>query len=253
MGYETLDVRFKDGLCRVRLDRASAGNALNARMVDELTEVLARCQSEPDDRPVTMVVLEWAADVFCTGGDFEATAAGAALDPAPLYDLWTRLAAGPFISIALVRGRANAGGVGLACSCDLVLCDRSATFALSELLFELFPACVMPFLVRRIGLQKAHYLALMTRPLGAADALACGLADAVGDDAEALLASHLPRLGRLTRPAIARYKSFMGDLAEIVERARPMALAANREMFEDPAVRRNISRYVTEMKLPWEA
>jgi polyketide biosynthesis enoyl-CoA hydratase PksH len=214
--------------------------------------VLAHCTAGDGDQPVTIVVLEGAAGVFCTGGDFEATAGGAALDPAPLYDLWTRLATGPFISIALVKGRANAGGVGLACSCDLVLCDRSATFALSELLFGLFPACVMPFLVRRIGLQKAHYLALMTRPIPAAEALTSGLADAVGDDAEALLASHLPRLTRLTRPAIGRYKSFMGELTEIIERAKPMAVAANRDMFEDPAVRRNISRYVTEMKLPWE-
>ncbi len=95
-------------------------------------------------------------------------------------------------------------------------------------------------------------MALMTRPIPAAEALASGLADAVGDDAEALLASHLPRLTRLTKPAIARYKSFMGELAEIIELAKPAALAANREMFEDPAVRRNISRYVTEMKLPWE-
>ncbi|WP_439542271.1 enoyl-CoA hydratase/isomerase [Hyphomicrobium sp.] len=252
MGYDTLDVRFKDGLCRVRLDRADAGNALNARMVEELSSVLALCATEDRDQPVTILVLEGAASVFCSGGDFEATAGGAALDPAPLYDLWTHLATGPFISIALVRGRANAGGVGLACSCDLVLCDRSATFSLSELLFGLFPACVMPFLVRRTGLQKAHHMALMTRPIPAAEALASGLADAVGDDAEALLASHLPRLTRLTRPAIARYKSFMGDLTEIIDRAKPMALAANREMFEDATVRRNISRYVTEMKLPWE-
>ena len=251
MGYETLDVRVQDGLCRVRLDRPAAGNALNATMVAELAAVVAQCEAGDGD-PLTVLVLEGAADVFCTGGDFEATAGGAALDPAPLYDLWTRLATGPFISITLVRGRANAGGVGLACASDLVLCDRTATFALSELLFGLFPACVMPFLVRRTGLQKAHTLALMTRPISADDALACGLTDAVGDDAEALLRAHLPRLTRLTKPAIARYKRYMAELSDIVARARPLALEANRALFDDATVRRNISRYVTEMKLPWE-
>ena len=130
--------------------------------------------------------------------------------------------------------------------------NRTATFALSELLFGLFPACVMPFLVRRTGMQKAHHLALMTKPVGADEALACGIADAVGDDAEALLRAHLPRLTKLSGPAIGRYKRYMLELSDIVSRAKPMAVAANRAMFDDPAVRRNISRYVAEMKFPWE-
>jgi polyketide biosynthesis enoyl-CoA hydratase PksH len=252
MDYETLDVRFADSLCRIRLDRPAAANALNARMLAELADAVARCEAGDGGSPVTMVVIEGAGDVFCAGGDFEATASGEALDPAPLYDLWARLASGPFVSIALVRGRANAGGVGLAAACDLVLAERTATFALSELLFGLFPACVMPFLIRRTGVQKAHTLALMTRPIPADEALACGLADAVGDDAEALLRAHLPRLGKLTAPAIGRYKSYMADISDLIARARPMALAANRTLFDDPDIQRNIRRYVTEMKLPWE-
>jgi 3-carboxymethyl-3-hydroxy-acyl-[acp] dehydratase len=252
MGYETLDVRFMGGLCRIRLDRPAAGNALNAKMVAELSEVVRRSRAGDGGLPVTVLVIEGTPDVFSTGGDFEAAAAGASLDPAPLYNLWTELATGPFVSIALVRGRANAGGVGLAAACDLVLADRSASFALSELLFGLFPACALPFLMRRTGAQKAHYLALMTRPIGADEALTCGLADAVGDDAEALLGAHLPRLLRLTGPAIGRYKSYIAGLNDLVTRARPAALEANRALFADPVVKRNIERYVAEMKFPWE-
>jgi polyketide biosynthesis enoyl-CoA hydratase PksH len=241
-----------DGICRIRLDRASAGNALNTRMVEELGNVVSRCETAEGPKPITVIVIEGSPDVFCSGGDFDAAAGGEALDPALLYDLWTRLATGSFVSIALVRGRANAGGVGLACACDMVLCDRTATFALSELLFGLFPACVMPFLIRRTGPQKAHHMALMTRPVAADEALSCGIADAVGDDAEALLRSHLPRLTKLSGPAIGRYKRYMMELSDIITRAKPMAIEANRAMFEDPAVRRNISRYVAEMKFPWE-
>jgi polyketide biosynthesis enoyl-CoA hydratase PksH len=252
MHYETLDVRFSNGLCRIRLNRPASGNALNARMVEELGHALSQCEPSGQDKPVTVVVLEGAAEAFCVGGDFEAAASGETLDPEALYDLWTRMATGPFVTIALVRGRANAGGVGLACACDLVLCDGTATFALSELLFGLFPACVMPFLVRRTGLQKAHRMALMTRPISAEDALACGIADAVGDDAEALLRSHLPRLSKLSGAAVGRYKRYMADLSDIVARAKPAAIAENRAMFDDPKVRRNVSRYVAEMKFPWE-
>ena len=110
----------------------------------------------------------------------------------------------------------------------------------------------MPFLIRRTGVQKAHHMALMTKPVSADEALSCGIADAVGDDAEALLRSHLPRLTKLNGDAIGRYKRYMMDLSDIITRAKPMAIEANRAMFEDPAVRRNISRYVAEMKFPWE-
>ena len=92
----------------------------------------------------------------------------------------------------------------------------------------------------------------MTRPIGADEALACGLADAVGDDVEAVLGAHLPRLQRLTGPAIGRYKLFLKGLTDLIAEARPSALEANRILFADPIVKRNIERYVAEMKFPWE-
>ncbi len=73
MGYETIDVRFEKSVCRVRLDRADAGNALNARMVEELSAVVAHLRRlTVASNLITILVLEGAAGVFCSGGDFEA-------------------------------------------------------------------------------------------------------------------------------------------------------------------------------------
>lgn len=247
--FETLRLELAEGVCRLRLDRPQAGNAIDARLVAELGEALSRCEAE-----ARVVVLEGGAEVFCAGGDFEAAAAeGAApLDPEPLYELWQRLAGGSFVSIALVRGRANAGGLGFVAASDIVLADRSASFALSELLFGLFPACVLPFLVARVGRQKAHYMTLTARPVGAEEALAAGLVDALDDDLEGLLRRHLLRLRHLSKPALGRYKRYLGALEAGPQRQKPAALAANRALFDDPEVRRNIRRYVTELKFPWE-
>jgi polyketide biosynthesis enoyl-CoA hydratase PksH len=253
MSYDTIDVTFEDAICRVRINRPDAGNTINARLVEELHAVVSICEQADVARPVTIFILEGLPEVFCAGGDFAATNAGSgAADPEPLYDLWVRLSRGPFVAISVVRGRANAGGVGMASACDIVLADRTASFGLSELLFGLYPACVLPFLVRRIGLQKAHYLALMTRPIGAEDALRWGLVDAVDDDADKLLRQHVARLQRLSRPAIGRYKRYIGAFADHVESCKPLALEANREMFADPEIRRNILRYMTELKFPWD-
>lgn len=249
MTYETLNVEIGDRLCRIRFDRPAADNAIDARLVGEFEAVLRRCE----DEAVTLLVLEGGPEVFCAGGDLAATAAAeTADDPAPLYDLWLRLAEGPFVSVAVVRGRANAGGVGFVAACDIVLADRSATFALSELLFGLFPACVLPFLSRRIGPQRAHYMTLMTRPVEAEEAFAWGLVDALDEPLEGLLRRHLLRLRRLSKPAIARYKHYRAEQDAVLTTSKPAALAANRSLFADPVIQRNIKRYVTELKFPWE-
>ncbi len=120
------------------------------------------------------------------------------------------------------------------------------------MLFGLYPACVLPFLIRRIGTQRAHYLTLMTRPFTAEDALRWGLADTVNDTVDTNLRSHLTRLQRLSRPAIGRYKRYLGEIIDDWERVKPKAIAANRALFADPEIQRNIRRYVTELKLPWE-
>jgi len=248
--FETLTAETRDGICTVTMTREQSGNVLNAALLAELDHVVAR--AEAADGP-SVLVLEGGARVFCAGGDFQALAEGdAILDPAPLYALWQRLATGPFVSVAVTRGRVTAGGVGLAAACDIVLAESGASFALSELLFGLYPACVLPFLIRRVGEQRAHYLTLSTQPVGAETALSWGLVDAVEDPVESLLRKHLLRLKRLSKPAIAAYKQYRAHLSPSLDAARPAALAANRAMFDDPVLRAGIRRYVTEGTFPWE-
>src|SRR5690606_22127562 len=130
-GFDTLRVRLDDDICFIQLYRPNAGNAINDRMVTELDTVLAACEPA-----VKVVVLEGLPEVFCAGADFEeirervdGLAQDEALGPGPLYDVWHRLAHGPYISIAHVRGRANAGGVGFVAACDVVLSDDKAVFS----------------------------------------------------------------------------------------------------------------------------
>ncbi len=245
-----IQVDDRDGIRTITLNRPETGNVLNVGLVGELSHAVSGCETADGPK---VLVLRGGAQVFCAGGDFQAAAAGDDLDPATLYDLWTRLATGPFVSVAVVSGRVNAGGVGLAAACDLVLADDSASFTLSELLFGLYPACVLPFLSRRIGGQRSHYLTLSTQAIGAAQALAWGLADAVESPVDGLLRKHLLRLRHLDKAAIGRYKQYRSELDGVIDGARPLALDANRRMFADPAIKAGISRYVAEGKFPWEA
>jgi polyketide biosynthesis enoyl-CoA hydratase PksH len=134
----------------------------------------------------------------------------------------------------------------------VVIADETAVFSLSELLFGLFPACVLPFLIRRVGFQKAHYLTLMTSSVPVAQAQAWGLVDASAANSRDLLRKHLLRLQRLSPVAVGRYKAYATRLHGTIAALQQEAVAANREMFADSENVAKIVRYVEEGVFPWE-
>ncbi len=251
--YDSLSVRRDESVLFVQLDAAGGRNTISAALIAELKSVLNTC-----DESISVIVLEAAPEIFCLGVDFETlhgrARAGQAADvePEALYDLWRSFAEGPRVSVAHVRGRVNAGGVGFVAACDIVIADETAVFSLSELLFGLFPACVLPFLVRRIGFQKAHYLTLTTNPLPAAQAQAWGLIDACASNSADLVRRHLLRLRHLSPRTIASYKAYMTKVHGAIGALRQDAAAANREMFGDSDNLAKIGRFVEEGLFPWE-
>ena len=248
--YERLRVRFDEQICFIQLHRPEADNAIDQQLIDECSEALRHCE-----HAASVVVLEGLPEVFCSGADFHEIAHrpdGEAQDPRSLYDLWRRLARGPYVTVAHVRGRVNAGGVGFVAACDIVLSDEKATFGLSELLFGLMPACVMPFLIRRTGFARANYLALSTRPVSARQAQTWGLVDACEAGSDSLLRAHLLRLRRLDKRAIARYKQYASDVEDGLERSEQAAVRANLDAFTDASNLANISRFATTGRFPWD-
>jgi len=252
--YETIRVRFEEDICFLQIHRPEANNTINDRLVEEITEVLNQCEES-----AKIVVLEGLPEVFCFGADFEGIQQQLENkthhqqhNPEPLYNLWLRIASGPYITIAHVRGKANAGGIGFVAACDVVLSEENAVFSLSELLFGLMPACVLPFLMRRMGFSKANYMTLMTQPISARQAHDWGLVDAYEANSENLLRKHLLRLRRLSKKAVSRYKRYMNTLNDALQLSKPKALEANMEVFSDQDNLEKIARYVKTGQFPWE-
>ncbi|BBB93451.1 MAG TPA: enoyl-CoA hydratase/isomerase [Methylomusa anaerophila] len=253
MNYQTIKVRFQESICFLQIYRPEANNSINDLLIEECHHVLAMCEEA-----ATIVVLEGLPEVFCFGADFKeihgtiASGQRREQSPEPLYDLWLKLATGPYITISHVRGKANAGGVGFVAASDIVLADETAQFSLSELLFGLFPACVLPFLIRRMGFQKAHYLTLSTQPISFQQAHAWGLVDAYEAQSESLLRKHLLRFRRLSKTGISRYKRYMNELYNSLLQSKSLALAANQEIFSDPRNLEGIFWYIDKGQFPWE-
>lgn len=254
MDYQTIKVDLQGTICHLQIHRPEANNTINDLLINELSHALQRCEDS-----VTVVVLKGLAEVFCFGADFQgihdemkSSNGPRSSTSEPLYNLWLKLSTGPYITVAYVRGKANAGGIGFVAACDLVLADETAVFSLSELLFGLYPACVMPFLIKRIGYQKAHYLTVMTKTVDSKQALEWGMIDALDSRGDRLLNLHLRRLQCLSKSSIREYKEYMSGFSQILHDSKYSALSANASMFSNNDNLQGITHYVETGQFPWE-
>lgn len=93
-------------------------------------------------------------------------------------------------TIALVQGKALGGGFESALACNFIIAERSATFALPEVLFNLFPGMgAMSFLSRRIGLRKAEEFCMSGETYSARELHTMGVIDELVEDGEGVSAT----------------------------------------------------------------
>lgn len=86
-------------------------------------------------------------------------------------------------TIALVQGKALGGGFECALACDTIVAERSATMALPETLFNLFPGMgALSFLGRRVGLRKAEEIITSGGIFTAKELCDLGVVDEVVED-----------------------------------------------------------------------
>lgn len=167
------------GVLTLTLDRPDKRNALSSALVEAL---LAAVERADHDSAVQVLVIKGAGKDFCAGADLEELLASADNDPSKnersalrLGALFQALRALPKPVVAVVQGRALAGGCGLATACDLVLAADTAQFGYPEIQRGFVPAMVMAMLVRQVGEKRALELTVTGRILSASDALALGL------------------------------------------------------------------------------
>jgi methylglutaconyl-CoA hydratase len=160
-----------------------------------------------------VVVLDHTGRVFCSGMDLSEAAGGGVQDqgvrefPALLETIWTS----PKPVVAVVRGPARAGGVGLLAACDVVIAGASATFAFSEVRLGVVPAVISAVVLPRMVTHVAHRLLLTGEVFDAAVAATGGLVDVVApdDQVDVALAAQLTALAAGAPAALAETKRLL--------------------------------------------
>lgn len=176
------------GVRRLTLNRPDKRNALNAELVAALKAALREADA---DASVRVVAIEGAGKDFCSGADLSALrkiADASTMENLEDVDELAELFLLPRRMrkpvVACVRGRALAGGCGLATACDLVLAAETAQFGYPEVRIGFVPAMVMAILRRNVSEKRAFELIIRGQPITAAEAERIGLINHVWPDAD---------------------------------------------------------------------
>jgi methylglutaconyl-CoA hydratase len=183
-----LIVALDEGVLTLTLNRPEKRNALSSPLLLALTGQIDRAELDGD---VRVIAVRGAGKDFCAGADLDELLASADRsfdenEQAALVmgQLFLRMRACAKPTVAVVQGRALAGGAGLATACDLILAEESARFGYPEIQRGFVPAIVMTMLRRQVGEKVAFDLAATGRVLSANEAATAGLISRVVPDAE---------------------------------------------------------------------
>jgi len=218
MNDDVLLSDLRDGVLGLTLNRPSKRNALSSALIERLHAELERAELDP---AVAVVALRGTAPDFCAGADLDELLASAdqsvevnERDALRLGAVFGRIRELPKVVVAVVQGRALAGGAGLATACDIVVAGESASLGYPEMQRGFVPAMVMTSLRRLAGEKAALELVLTGRLIDAPEALRLGLVSRVVPDGQLdqVAGDILARLAGSSASALALTKRLFMEL-----------------------------------------
>jgi 2-(1,2-epoxy-1,2-dihydrophenyl)acetyl-CoA isomerase len=188
---ELIEIKRRDAITQVALNRPEAYNAFNYEMVSQLATQLTALASDDD---VRAVVLTGNGKAFCAGGDlkwaleYSKRPAGAFHTLAgQFHQAILEIRRMPKPVVAAINGVAAGGGFSLALACDLRVIEKSAmlrqAYTASGLCIDGGGSFTLP---RLVGYARALEIAAFDEPIPSARALEWGLVTKVAADGQAL-------------------------------------------------------------------
>ncbi len=212
MSAERVAARAEGAVLHLTLNRPEKRNAIDEAMVEALLEHLETAELAAE---VRVVALRGAGTDFCAGADLsellasvDRSAEANAASARRMGEVFLRMRGLPKVVVAVVHGRALAGGCGLATACDMILAREDAVFGYPEVHRGFVPAMVLAMLRRAIGEKAAFDLVASGRSIPAEAALRMGLISRVvaAERFEGDVAAVLAELAGLSPTAVALTK-----------------------------------------------
>src|SRR5690349_256263 len=205
----------ENGVAGITLNRPEKRNALNDELIAEIKRGLTQAAV---DESVKAIVISGAGKDFCSGADLSALEkiAQASIsvntdDARSLLELFVQIRQVSVPVIAAVKGRALAGGCGLATACDLVLASETARFGYPEVKIGFVPAMVLAILRRNVSEKRAFELITRGEEISAGYAKEIGLVNQVFSEEtfDANVSDYVKRFTEVSSTAVALTKSLL--------------------------------------------
>jgi len=212
---DTVLYRVEGAVARLTLNRPEKRNALNEALIGGLKDSLRRAN---ENAAVRAVVISGAGSDFCSGADLaslqkiaDGSVAENTADARSLMELLLLIRQVSVPVVAAVRGKALAGGCGLASACDIVLASADAQFGYPEVKIGFVPAMVMAILRRNVSEKRAFELITRGEQISAAEAREFGLVNQVfpEEDFEAAVTAYVNGFANVSKSAVALTKTLL--------------------------------------------
>lgn len=206
MSYETLILERDDdnAIAIVTLNRPDALNAFNAKLMNELTQVMDLLDADQD---VRCIVITGAGRAFAAGADIKEMHTKRFPETYRedfITANWERTARMRTPVIAAVNGFALGGGCELAMMCDFIIASEKAKFGQPEITIGVAPgAGGTQRLARFVGKAKAMDLCLTGRMMPADEAERCGLVSRVVEHDQLMETARDAAIDIASKPQIA--------------------------------------------------
>lgn len=172
----------------VMLNRPDIHNAFNETMIEEIRQFF---ESVDEMTSVRVVVIRGEGKSFCAGADlnwmrnvstysYEQNLLESENLSACFYAIYTCQKP----TIAVVHGAAIGGANGLLAACDIAAAADNAVFSLSEVKIGIVPACISPYIVKRIGESKSREMMITGQRFSGKVAKEIGLVNYSGNEDE---------------------------------------------------------------------
>lgn len=187
---KTLALELDQGWLTVWFNQPERRNPLTDEAVEDLATVITSIAPQRDIRGMT---IRGKGGFFCAGGDlkgFKALASGdsdASMTMSRrIGDVLADLNALPQVTVAVIEGAAMAGGLGVACCCDVTIGMKDAKFGFSETRIGITPAQIARYVLQKCSYSTGRRLMLTAARFKGEEAGRLGVLDFVAETAEGL-------------------------------------------------------------------
>ncbi len=153
--YSTIDIKIENQISTIWLNRPEIHNALNETMISEIIDAFKILNA---NKKILIIVIRGKGKSFCAGADLNWLKDVANYTYEENYNESYKLSvcfnaiySCKKITMAVVHGSAIGGANGLLAACDFVYAEKNTVFSLSEVKIGLIPACIGPYIIKRIG------------------------------------------------------------------------------------------------------